>query len=277
MILALDTSTPATIVGLGLGDGTVLERFERRGAQERPGHQEGLLVHAAALLAQAGARWGDVERVGVGIGPGAYTGLRVGVASARALAQSLGVDAVGVSSPMALAHGALALEGSSADRLITVTDARRREVFAAIYAPRTSGASGERVTGDAHGWPPVLEPIVLRAPSVLSRDALRGAFVADMASQQDAPERWLAVGDAANGAEPLLRATLGRALLEVPREDSPLHRIAARALVELAGSASAGALEDVRPEYCRLADAELALQDAGANGRPTAAIAGGIA
>ena len=102
-----------------------------------PGHATRLLAMAAELLDDAGIGWAQLERIAVGLGPGRFTGLRVGIATARGLAQSLALELVGVSSLQALATGARAAPSrpaiaSGADR--AVIDARRGEAFAAAYA-----------------------------------------------------------------------------------------------------------------------------------------------
>ena len=96
---------------------------------ERPGHAAQLLPLAGALLDRAGLRFGDLDRIGVGVGPGTFTGLRIGVATARALAQGSGAEVAAVSTLAALA------EASGHDGpVLAVLDARRGEAFAAAYA-----------------------------------------------------------------------------------------------------------------------------------------------
>jgi tRNA threonylcarbamoyl adenosine modification protein YeaZ len=104
IVLGFDTSTPATVVGLMLSDGSTLQARDDPQGERRPGHATQLLPLASRLLADAGLGWAELERIVVGVGPGTFTGLRVGVATARGLAQSLGVELVGVSSLQALAH-----------------------------------------------------------------------------------------------------------------------------------------------------------------------------
>ena len=107
IVLGFDTATQATVAGLRLADGRTLQARDDPAEQEHPGHATRLLDMAAELLAQAGLGWGDVQRIAVGVGPGRFTGLRVGIATARGLAQSLGVQLVGVSSLRALALAAV--------------------------------------------------------------------------------------------------------------------------------------------------------------------------
>jgi tRNA threonylcarbamoyladenosine biosynthesis protein TsaB len=127
LIVAFDTATPATTVAVWAPDGPQVERRDDPAPGERPRHAERLLALAEDALADAAATWADVDRLAVGIGPGGFTGLRLGVATARALAQGRGLPVVGVSSLEALA------EPVDAPAVAAVIDARRGEVFAAAW------------------------------------------------------------------------------------------------------------------------------------------------
>ncbi len=119
LILAFDTATDVATSALVL-DGEVLG--------ERASRASTLLEDVDALLRQAGAHTGDIEALAVGIGPGSFTGVRVGLATARGLALALGVPVAGVSTLDALAAGA--------PGAVPVVDARRREVFVLQGEPR---------------------------------------------------------------------------------------------------------------------------------------------
>lgn len=112
LILAFDTATDVATSAL-VQDGEVLGERTSRAAT--------LLEDVDALLRQAGARTGELEALAVGIGPGSFTGVRIGLSTARGLALALGVPVAGVSTLAALAAGA---RGS-----VPVVDARRSEVF----------------------------------------------------------------------------------------------------------------------------------------------------
>jgi tRNA threonylcarbamoyladenosine biosynthesis protein TsaB len=127
LILAFDTATPSTAVAVWAPDGPRVERRDDPAPGERPRHAERLLPLAEAALAEAGATWADVDALAVGVGPGGFTGLRLGVSTARALAQARGLPVVAVSSLEALA------EPVNEDTVAAVIDARRGEVFAAAW------------------------------------------------------------------------------------------------------------------------------------------------
>src|SRR5437660_6775442 len=110
-ILAFDTATSATTVALSGAGGSVLEARHDPEPEARPGHATHLLPLAARLLEHAGIGWDSLERIAVGIGPGTFTGLRIGIATGRALARAAGVPLVGVPTLQSLA---LAARGSSA-------------------------------------------------------------------------------------------------------------------------------------------------------------------
>lgn len=252
ILLGMDTSTPATAVALRLADGETLEARDDPPRGARPGHTSQLLPLAAMLLSRAGVDWDALEGIAVGLGPGTFTGLRVGVASARALAQSLGVGLIGVSSLQALALPALGaredlagkVDGAAGPpRVLAVLDARRGEAFLAAY--ESGGSNGE----EAGAMRERLSPRALRPEQL-------GEAIAAL-ERGGSTRPWLAVGDGAV----LFAEQLRSAGVEVAAEDSRLHLLRAAALCELAMSSSAAeTLEQVLPSYGRRPDAELALE-----------------
>ena len=153
LVLALDTATPTLVAGLARwtpseGAEVLAERAVPSGTR----HAELLTPAIAGVLADAGLAMADVEAVVTGLGPGPFTGLRVGVVTAAALADARGLPVVGVCSLDAVGSGARTV----------VTDARRKEVYWAAY-----GADGSRIAG-----PGVVRPEQLDRP---------GPFVGDPA------------------------------------------------------------------------------------------------
>lgn len=129
-VLALDTSA-AVAVALVDDDGA---RLAVRTSDERRRHAESLAPLIAEVLAEAGLERTDLTAVVGGTGPAPFTGLRVGLVTARTLALSLGIDVLGVPSIDALAVQAVADLGLHAgDEVLAATDARRKEVYWARY------------------------------------------------------------------------------------------------------------------------------------------------
>ncbi|HXF38041.1 MAG TPA: tRNA (adenosine(37)-N6)-threonylcarbamoyltransferase complex dimerization subunit type 1 TsaB [Actinomycetota bacterium] len=134
IVLGLDTSTATTSVGLGTEGGMLAAATV--GGRSRQGSVAAVLEH---LLRWSGVELAQVGGVAVGIGPGLYTGLRVGVETAKTLAQVLRVPIVGITSLDALAYHVR----FTSRRIAAVIDARRGEVFFAIYEPAPGGVVRE--------------------------------------------------------------------------------------------------------------------------------------
>lgn len=129
VLLALDTASPTVTVALH--DGTDVVAAETAGVAMRHGEQLAPLI--AQVLGLAGARPADLTRIAVGAGPGPFTGLRVGLVTARTMAHVLDVAVVGVCSLDALAVEAVDT-GAVDDDFLVATDARRKEVYLASYS-----------------------------------------------------------------------------------------------------------------------------------------------
>jgi tRNA threonylcarbamoyladenosine biosynthesis protein TsaB len=129
LTLGIDTSTPVTSAALVRGQDLVAT-FQHAGGTA---HGEVLAPGIESLLADAGVRPAQVVRVVVGVGPGPFTGLRVGVVTATVFAHSIGAELVGVCSLDALSLQVSADAFAAGGWLLVGSDARRREVYVAGY------------------------------------------------------------------------------------------------------------------------------------------------
>ncbi|BCJ44353.1 tRNA (adenosine(37)-N6)-threonylcarbamoyltransferase complex dimerization subunit type 1 TsaB [Actinoplanes ianthinogenes] len=158
LVLALDTATPASTAALVevTADG-LFGVAESRTVDPRA-HGEKLAPEIAAVLAEAGLRPRDLGAIVAGLGPGPFTGLRVGLATAASMGQALGIPAYGVCSLDALGRAA------GPGRVLIATDARRREVYYGTYA------DGVRETG-----PDVAKPadVTINADRAAGEGALK--------------------------------------------------------------------------------------------------------
>ncbi len=141
IVLAIDTSTPAVVTGvLRRDDGGAITALGERIAVDSRAHAELLAPNTVAALADSGLTMYDLDAVVIGCGPGPFTGLRVGMATAAAYGHALGIPVHGVCSLDAIAVG-------TTGEVLVVTDARRREVYWARYR------DGVRVDGPAVNAP----------------------------------------------------------------------------------------------------------------------------
>ncbi|HYB48623.1 MAG TPA: tRNA (adenosine(37)-N6)-threonylcarbamoyltransferase complex dimerization subunit type 1 TsaB [Streptosporangiaceae bacterium] len=147
LVLGFDTATPAVSVALHDGERVVSQAWTIDARR----HSELLTPMIAKVMADAGASRGDLTALAVGVGPGPYTGLRVGVVTARVLGSVLGLPVHGVCSLDVIAVAARGGLGGSSPRadtaapgreFLVATDARRKEVYWARYE-----AAGRRVAG----------------------------------------------------------------------------------------------------------------------------------
>ena len=218
MILGLDTSTPAaSACVLAEGDDAfdVAPPAERLGRP--PAHATELMPAVAEVMERAGVDFGDLDAIAVGVGPGTFTGLRIGIATARALATAADLPLRPVSSLAALAAGI-------DDPLrLPLVDARRGEVFAALFQ------DGREL------WP----PFAASPEDVLAR-LREGGF------------RPLAAGDGSLR----FREMLEEAGISVAPQDSAAHVVSARHICLLALRAPDEPPEAVLPEYLREPDAK---------------------
>ncbi len=223
-IVGFDTATPRLTVAATREGETLYQRAHDPGAGERPGHARELLAMVEEAATAAGG-WTQVDAIAPGIGPGSFTGLRIGIATARGLAQGLGKPLAPVGSLAALARGiGLSFEDRDEPRL-SVIDARRGQVFAALY-----GGTGEEL------W----EAFVATPEALAERVAALGS------------------GPVAGGDGSVrFRRQLEAAGAKVLADDDEGHQVSARALCALAVGVGLSSPEEVEPIYLRPPDAEL--------------------
>lgn len=150
LVLALDTATPTLVAGVARWSPGATEVLAERAVPSGTRHAELLTPAIRAALEDAGVTLAAIEAVVTGLGPGPFTGLRVGIVTAAALADARGLPVVGVCSLDAVGSGARTV----------VTDARRKEVYWAAY-----DAAGARLDG-----PGVVRPEELGRPGPFAGD-----------------------------------------------------------------------------------------------------------
>lgn len=234
-ILGFDTATRATAVALANQRGVSLEARDDPPRGQRPRHAAALLPLCTELLERAGIGFYDLDRLAVGVGPGTFTGLRIGVATARALAQATALPVVGVSTLWSLALNALSASPvPEVEAVAALLDARRGEAFAAVWR-------SEELRG---------EPLI--APSAFTPEAL-----AERLARLGLPV--LALGEGAIE----FRHVLENSGAFVPDDEAQLHRVTATGHCWIARHLPPAAPDQISPHYLRLPDAEIARRAAG--------------
>lgn len=236
-VLGIDTATAASAVCVLLADGrSVEEEPAAERLAERPAHAAELMPAVARCMDEAEIGWADLGAIAVGVGPGMFTGLRIGIATARGLAAATGLELRPVSSLAALAAGVDGeAETGGAERVadgrgdvggaptLALIDARRGELFAALYE------------AGAETW----SPFVATPEAVAER-------------LRDDRVRPLAVGDGAVRFRDVLEA----AGATVPDGRSRAHVVRGLAICRLGLTAAPAPVEAVLPDYLRLPDAK---------------------
>jgi len=221
VVLGMDSATADAVVAVSDGE-QLLRDVSVAPVDGRPRHSELLLTEVERSVAAAGG-WEHIDRIAVGVGPGSFTGLRIGIATARALAQARELPLVPVSSLAALARGIAEHRDTDGRPALPVIDARRSQVFAALHDP--DGGT-------------ILEPMVADPEELAGR----------LAGQPAA----LAAGDGA------LRfaAELETAGVAVAPADDAVHRIAGRHVCAIGAKADQAPPAQVQPVYLRVPDAK---------------------
>jgi tRNA threonylcarbamoyladenosine biosynthesis protein TsaB len=223
VVLGMDTATADAVVGVA-GDGEVVrEAVVEPGPDGRPRHSQVLLGEIERSVDAAGG-WDRIERIAVGIGPGSFTGLRIGISTARALAQAREIPLAPVGTLSALARGITADPSDRGRPALPVLDARRGEAFAALF-----GDGGEEL------WAPFVA-----APEDLAKRV----------SELD--ERPLAAGDGALRFAEELEA----AGATVAPPGDPIHRVAVRHVCAVGAKAVEASPDQIQPLYLRPPDAK---------------------
>ncbi len=197
LLLAIDTSSSAVTAAVHDG-ATVLAWATEPGAQA---HGELLAPTIARVLAAAGVTVGQLTDIAVGVGPGPFTGLRVGIVTARVMAEALGIPLHGVCSLDVLAHEAVSTAAVSGSFAVA-TDARRKEVYLATYGP-----DGRRATGPAVLRPADVDSVVASSSVVGAGARLYPDVFTDPREPELVSAAWLA-------SYAVAELAAGRALLD---------------------------------------------------------------
>lgn len=234
MTLGFDTATAQLSVAAMDREEVVAKAGIGPDQRGRPRHATGLLGAVEAVVAEAGG-WDRISLIAVGVGPGTFTGVRIGVSTARALAQARDLPLAGVSSLAALARGIGRSEGTVGRHRLALIDAKRGEVFARLTAP--GGIDLVPALGS------------LAEESVLTPERLIEA----LALADAAP---VCAGDGAIR----FRQEFVEAGLELLAAGDPANLVHAQDICKLGESAASGPPASVEPTYLRKPDADLWIQ-----------------
>jgi tRNA threonylcarbamoyladenosine biosynthesis protein TsaB len=170
-LLALDTAAGACSVAIRHEGGVLQHRL----AEMTHGHAEALMPMVREVMDAAGASFTDLDAIAVTVGPGAFTGIRIGLAAARGMALAARLPTLGVTTLEALAH-AVPEEERAGRNVLALIDSRRRDLFAQLFdAGLSPEGEPEIIAPDALAARLAARPVVVAGDGVkLLRDALAG-------------------------------------------------------------------------------------------------------
>jgi tRNA threonylcarbamoyladenosine biosynthesis protein TsaB len=250
IVLGIDTATELVSVALVEGE-QVLAASESLSERR---HAEDLTPMLQFVVQRAGLQFSQIDAVAVDVGPGLFTGMRVGIAAAQALAQVLSLPLVGVDSLEALVTGTV--QKGDHDLIVPVIDTRRREIAWSLHRINDDG-SARRVSSPQVGS---LQDLIAAVRERSQSCLFVGGFALSNREQIQAdlgPEAWMATFDTSSPVHPHARhiAALGYAQLLRGREDSSDRKADVDGLVT--ESRATEFAPTVQPMYLREADAEI--------------------
>ncbi len=228
IILAIDTVTQAQQLALVEGD----KVLARRTHYSISNHADSLLKNIEDMFVQQGIEGRKIDLVGVGVGPGSFTGARVGLAVAKAIALAAGAPILGVSSLLSMASPLLSVLPPSST-VASVIDARRSEVYFSLYAKDEHGKVNEILCAQSASPEVFLE----------KSEGIKNLYV---------------VGNATRQVSQLKECLQARENIVLPQPwDGPSSVSIALLAWEFFQERGADSLADLEPNYVRLSDAEI--------------------
>ncbi len=206
LILAFDTAMAACSAAVVRFDARRFHVLAQRHEARTRGHAEVLAPMIAEVVAEAGIGFPDLDRIAVTTGPGTFTGVRIGVATARGMAVASGVPVVGVTTLEAVAAGAAKVTAEPGRAIASVFDARREEVYVQCFSSDLTNLTQPQALGYDAAWAAIKahRPILAGTGSALletrsggsaSRkhgthvpDQPSAAIIAELGARRDLPD-----------------------------------------------------------------------------------------
>jgi tRNA threonylcarbamoyladenosine biosynthesis protein TsaB len=206
-LLAIDTSTERAAIAVADDDGHVVASTTDAGRR----HGRDLIPRLKALLDSAGTRPEDLTAIAVGLGPGSYTGLRVGVTAAKTLAYATGVPLIGFNSLHAIGRNA----PEDAERVLVIADAQRGELYVAELG-RSAAGEALRPLADTR-----IEPLSAFCSRLEAGSVVLGPALDSPRVRSAIPAAFLRLDDVSNEPRGECLIRLAREVLSTGRRENP--------------------------------------------------------